>query len=59
MTTYDHTEHMHCIAEHAHCPNAKYNWHRIDGYCKECATARDKRETNATIQTRREAQGYR
>lgn len=59
MTTFNDQHHMYRIAEHAHCPNAKYTWHRIDGYCKECATAKDKQETNATIQARREAQGYR
>jgi hypothetical protein len=53
------TNHIHRIAEHAHCPNAKYHWHRIDGYCQECATAQDKLESNATIQARREVQGYR
>lgn len=52
-------QHMQRIAEHAQCHNAAYYWHRIDGYCRECATARDLQETNAEIQSRREAQGYR
>lgn len=38
------------------CPNNKYLWHRIDGYCKECSKHQ---ETNEAIQARRNAKGYR
>ena len=59
MTTYTQSEHACRIAEHSHCPNAAYPWHRIDGYCKECATPHDLTETDADITARRNAQGYR
>lgn len=50
------TEHAHRIVAHNHCPNAKYTWHRVDGYCEECET---NIESNDTITARRNAQGYR
>lgn len=56
--TYTIASHMCRIAEHNQCPNAKYTWHRVDGYCQECATSRDTQDA-ATIQSRRNAQGYR
>lgn len=59
MNTYSQSEHICRIAAHDHCSNAKYPWHRIDGYCKECATSHDLRETEAEITARRNAQGYR
>lgn len=59
MDTYNHGEHMCRIAAHSHCPNARYPWHRIDGYCKECATTRDREDSTVEIEARRNAQGYR
>lgn len=38
------------------CPNAKYIWHKVDGICKECQT---RKESDAVIQARRTAKGYR
>ena len=39
------------------CKNAVYRWHQIDGYCKECAVHHG--ETSASVQQRRQEQGYR
>ena len=38
------------------CPNAKYHWHQVDGFCKECVVHP---ETDRQVQDRRKAKGYR
>lgn len=38
------------------CKNAKFHWHQIDGYCKEC---RVHAATDEQIRERRTAKGYR
>lgn len=38
------------------CVNAKFFWHQVDGYCKECQVHV---ETDDQIQARRTAKGYR
>lgn len=38
------------------CKNAKYEWHQVDGYCKECQIHH---EDSAVIEARRNDKGYR
>lgn len=39
------------------CANNAFGWHKVDGYCKQCASGFV--ETNDEIQARRNAKGYR